>query len=251
MGTSPSVDSATEAPELAARWGNRTLAVSFVLIVIATTFPFEFFPQDTALRRAASVPFWLALRVPDIADFLENILLFLPFGFGLACLVSRRNLRNGTALFLSLLTGAGLSFVVELSQVFLPTRDASWDDVIANAAGAILGCIAFQLLGIPILGCLSFLEAKTEALLSPRRAITGFLLLTAVGFGVSAPLHEDHLSRRLGRNLPASALEMIRQERNHGRVASPNRSSPAARYPLSVRLKLLSTMAGSSSAMAS
>ena len=188
MRSSPNVDSVTQSAKLAVRWGNRTLAISFVVIVMLTTFPFEFFLQDTALRRSASFPSWLVLHRLDISDSMENVLLFVPFGFGLACFISRRNLRNGTVLFLSLLAGASLSFAVELAQVFMPTRDASWNDVVTNGSGAVVGCVVFQFVGVPILGCLSFLEAKIEAFLSPRRAIAGFLLLAALGFAVSVSL---------------------------------------------------------------
>jgi glycopeptide antibiotics resistance protein len=42
------------------------------------------------------------------------------------------------------LLGTGLSSAIELTQVYLPTRDPSLIDVIMNSAGAILGAAAYQ-----------------------------------------------------------------------------------------------------------
>ena len=188
MRPSPSAGCFKSASDLTGRWANRALVASFLLIVVATTFPFEFFLHDTAWRRLAPFPFWLTLSTPDISDFIQNVLLFMPFGFALACFMSCKKRSAATELVLSVLVGASLSFAVEFSQVFLPTRDPSWNDVVANAIGAAVGCSVFQLLSDPILRFLSFLEAKTEFLLPPRRAIVAFVLLAAAGFGISVPL---------------------------------------------------------------
>jgi len=137
-----------------------------------------------------SEPFlhWLSLGIANYQDFAENILLFVPFGFGLACLACKKKQQNILVLIGSLVAAACVSFTVELLQVFLPTRDPSWADVAANSIGSVIGCLAFRFMAVPFLQVLVKLESKVEALLSLRRAKTGFLCYAALGILVSVPL---------------------------------------------------------------
>ena len=188
MKSFPSEDHATKQRGLAGQWANRTLAAGGLFILAATLFPFQFFPQDISSRRSAAFLHWLSTDLASFQDFGENILLFVPFGFGLACFVCQK--RRGTipTFITAVLAGACASFFGELLQVFLPTRDPSWRDVASNTTGSVMGSVCFQLLAGSILHSLSDLEAKIEELLPLRRATAAFLCYAALGILISVSL---------------------------------------------------------------
>lgn len=130
-------------------------------------FPFDF----SRMKQPSGVQnhfFIGSLSVAHYQDFAENVLLFIPFGFGLACLACKKRQQNILILIGSLLAGPCVFFTVELLQVFLPTRDPSWTDVAANSIGSAIGCLAFRFMAVPSLEALVKLESKVEVFLSPR-----------------------------------------------------------------------------------
>jgi glycopeptide antibiotics resistance protein len=179
--------------ELSVKWAYRSFIFPILFIFAATLFPFRFFPDETAFRRSEPFLHWLSLGIANYQDFAENILLFVPFGFGLACLACKKRQQNNLILIGSLVAGACVSFTVELLQVFLPTRDPSWADVAANSIGSVIGCLAFRFMAVPILQALVKLESTVEAFLSLRRAKIGFLFYAALGVLVSVPLQRTTL----------------------------------------------------------
>jgi VanZ family protein len=85
-------------------------------------------------------PFWPLAPWPlkwTRFDVVANALAYLPFGVFVALIPHRASplLRTGIALA----AGAILSFGMETLQMFLPPRDASLVDLLANAAGALAG----------------------------------------------------------------------------------------------------------------
>ena len=68
-----------------------------------------------------------------IADFVDNILLFLPFGAALAA--------AGFPLPRCVLSAALLSASVEFAQLYIPGRDPSLGDVVSNTFGSGLGAV--------------------------------------------------------------------------------------------------------------
>jgi len=80
------------------------------------------------------------------ADFVLNILLFVPFGFGLEAILRRKRLPVSTAIPFSILIGAILSLSVEILQVWLPGRYPSLIDVSSNTLGTLIGSVVFLLL---------------------------------------------------------------------------------------------------------
>ena len=94
---------------------------------------------EPAVRRVLA---WLqGLGAPewvnyDFADFVANIGFFVPIGLIAALLLPWR------AWWLAIPIGAALSGLLELGQyLFLPERFASWTDVAANTAGAVIGAL--------------------------------------------------------------------------------------------------------------
>ncbi|MFN2135461.1 MAG: VanZ family protein [Candidatus Promineifilaceae bacterium] len=79
----------------------------------------------------------------SVLDFLCNILLFIPFGFGLAALIDGRGWSSQRVTFAVAVCGFSLTLLVETLQNFLPYRQPSVTDMLTNTAGALvgLGCL--------------------------------------------------------------------------------------------------------------
>ncbi len=94
------------------------------------------------LAPAPNTPFFLFAPFPPRYtrfDIVVNAAAYAPFGFFVA-LMPRRRPPLGR-FFVALAAAAALSFAMETLQMFLPTRDASTIDLIANVAGATLGAL--------------------------------------------------------------------------------------------------------------
>ena len=110
-------------------------------VIAATLWPFTF--ELHSLRWAEYVS-GFELVPSTILDLPSNILLFMPFGFGLASQLDRRGRFHGAALPLTLLTGFLATACIESLQIFVPDRTASVSDVIANTLGAVAGLGCFR-----------------------------------------------------------------------------------------------------------
>lgn len=85
---------------------------------------------------------WAALWRTDARDIAVNLLGFVPFGF---LVFHHRRLGRthrvmGAAVF-AVLAGGALSLIIEVGQVWLPTRVSSATDLILNTAGTALGVV--------------------------------------------------------------------------------------------------------------
>ena len=78
------------------------------------------------------------------ADVVVNVVAYIPFGVMLAASLRSRIGRVGAVLAATLI-GAALSLSVEIGQSCLPARTSSWIDLVANAAGAMLGAGLYML----------------------------------------------------------------------------------------------------------
>src|ERR1700674_1098533 len=92
-----------------AEWSNRILILSLLGIAYLTLFPFKF--DFTATYIFHRFPFLLQSSVKRVmySDFFLNVLLFVPFGFGVSAQVCKRGGSRWTSLLLALLAGAGVS----------------------------------------------------------------------------------------------------------------------------------------------
>jgi VanZ family protein len=116
-----------------ARW---LLAFFVLLILYGSLFPFELRHVDVhgpldAVRR---VRWGISTR----GDIFANVLLYLPFGAALAWSLPQAG-NAFTRVLVAAACGALLSFSVELTQVFLVRRVATYADVVNNTIGAFLG----------------------------------------------------------------------------------------------------------------
>lgn len=131
------------------RWAARLLTPSRVQVLLycsiaaavaAMTLPLSSFTGHAEWNRIQWIPF--GDPAGGLRDDVENIVLFLPFGFFLACRwrASRR------AIVRVLVYAALLSACGEFYQVFCPSRYPSVTDVLNNSLGGLLGALAAKFL---------------------------------------------------------------------------------------------------------
>jgi len=74
-------------------------------------------------------------------DLAINMAGFLPTGFLLALVLRRWGQERRWVVYASaVLLAASLSLIIELTQVFLPSRVSSFSDLLSNTLGGVLGC---------------------------------------------------------------------------------------------------------------
>lgn len=89
------------------------------------------------------------------------------------------------AFVIVLIASSGLSFTIEILQIFLPSRDPSLADVIANSIGGILGFVCYRLWGSKILDQASALIKKNKRWLSIKNLTISFIGYTTFVFFIS------------------------------------------------------------------
>ena len=160
------------------RWALRIIALAIAGIFLLTLYPFRL---DLHAHPAAHSPFLLEGwgKKVTVLDAFLNVLLFVPYGFGLAALL-RKKISSGATIAVSLAAGVALSYSIEFSQLFIPERESSFKDVLTNSTGALVGCIIFLLAGPPLLRFLQKVEPRVEVLSTIRNAS---ILLACYFFG--------------------------------------------------------------------
>jgi glycopeptide antibiotics resistance protein len=162
-------------------------ALFSAFVVYGTTFPFRF---NLDWRRFLSETHrinWLPLGGepgnPMIADIIQNILLFIPFGFlGYFSLIYKSSLANKIKIVLA---GAALSASVEFLQIFSPQRFPSLSDVIFNTLGTAVGLALGVVLKKSVLGFKSNPHARR--FLNAESAFPAFVFLVLVVGGCLEP----------------------------------------------------------------
>jgi VanZ family protein len=136
-------------------WSNRFLTLSIAGILFLTLYPFDFSRQPKPYSHS---PFLLGhASSSDTTYVLLNILLFVPFGFTLASKLLRTK-RWKSALVHTVAISALFSYLIELSQLYIPQRASGWTDVFTNTTGAVLGFLIFMPLGLLVFRMLSRME---------------------------------------------------------------------------------------------
>jgi glycopeptide antibiotics resistance protein len=113
----------------------RLLLLWICFVVLGTLAPFDF-------RTGLSSPFKLSHYIANQLGPLHvalNILLFMPLGAYLYHEGQQRRTNMSTVLILTTAAGLILSLTVEFLQRYLPSRDSSLVDVVANTSGGVLG----------------------------------------------------------------------------------------------------------------
>ena len=118
------------------------VAGSIMMIAIATLFPFNFaFNNGFSLQYITS----RFHGSTNLSDFLINLLLFIPLGVSLACLMEKAKFRGIIVPIAVLSASFSLSFTVEILQVFVSSRQPSSTDILLNSASGLLGYLRFYL----------------------------------------------------------------------------------------------------------
>jgi glycopeptide antibiotics resistance protein len=176
-------------------WSNRILAASLFGIFFFTLFPYRV--DFTLTPDGNRNPFTLSgpLQFDGTLHTFLNTLLFVPLGLGLFAFTNRRRKSWLKSLSVALVVGSVLSYSIEIVQMYMPTRDSAWDDVIANAAGAVLGMLLALAFGEHILSQLSKWEKRLASMMRVRTVGILALVYFAFWLVISVPLqHKSQLS---------------------------------------------------------
>ena len=115
---------------------------SILVVLVATLYPFNFALPDNISKRELVNSFD---NNSFFSDQVNNVLLFLPFGFGLTGLLQRRKTKLILQLIAVTLASAALSSTVELLQILVPSRTPTPADIFNNSFGGFLGLICFYI----------------------------------------------------------------------------------------------------------
>ncbi len=80
--------------------------------------------------------------VSNLSDVIINVIGFMPIGLCFYIILRKLKLNKGVVAMATLIACAAMSTLIELGQVFLPTRDSSLLDLLCNTAGGGLAIIA-------------------------------------------------------------------------------------------------------------
>jgi glycopeptide antibiotics resistance protein len=113
---------------------------TILVIVIATLYPFNFsFPHSFSVADF----FDSFNHASSFQDKVNNVLLFMPFGFACANLLQKLKFRFILQILIVLLISFGLTLTVETLQIFLPSRSSTPADIFNNTLGGCLGFLSF------------------------------------------------------------------------------------------------------------
>lgn len=171
-------------------WSNRILLLATAGILFLTLYPFRF--DFHAAVAGGGSPFLLGRseKTAGLFDVVLNVLLFIPFGFGLAAKLRERGKSRAFTFALTLATGALFSYCIEFLQIYVPPRDSGWEDIFTNTSGSVTGFVLYEFLGKPVLDWLSNCEQWLESLLTPWRAFLVLLIYFALWFAASFQLQK-------------------------------------------------------------
>ncbi len=142
-----------------------------ILFATLTSFNFQFKPLT-----AADYFGGFYLFSGSYLDLPLNVILFMPFGFGLSAVLDKKGYSKRFVLVTTAAAGFVLTLIVESLQFYLPVRTPSVFDLLTNTLGALAGLVFYRLWqNRPVV------VEKTRAIISnPQKlaiALTFYLLL--------------------------------------------------------------------------
>ena len=114
------------------------------MVLVCTLLPLPF-QVDKGSVTSLTQLFLIGFGPDTRSDILENVVLFLPFGFTLTGYLTEHGAPRSSAVATALLLAASSSYVIEVLQRFIPGRFSSLTDVVANTAGAAVGFVCHRL----------------------------------------------------------------------------------------------------------
>jgi len=171
-------------------WSNRVLTLALAGIFFLTFYPFRFAPRAQSLAHRSPLLLAGVAKSGRSLEVYLNILLFMPFSFGLSEKLRERGWTRRATFFAALLAGFLLSYGIEFCQQYTPTRQSRWEDVLTNSIGAVAGFLLFELCGSFIVALAQNVERSLRASLTLRRAAVILLVYFALWFGLSLRLQK-------------------------------------------------------------
>ncbi|MEA5619210.1 VanZ family protein [Cronbergia sp. UHCC 0137] len=149
------------------------IVVNILIILTATLYPFNFsIPDNFSLAEFFSS----FNNASSFSDQVNNILLFMPFGYCCAHLLYKLKVKSWLQLGLIIFLSASLSLTVETLQIFLASRFPTPADIFNNTFGGCLGFICFYVWNYQSFYH-TFLEPVEENnSRNSKKQITGFIL---------------------------------------------------------------------------
>lgn len=121
------------------------LWVAFVVYGSLVPLEFRAMPWEQALAQFSRIPM-LQLGISNRADWVANLVLYVPVGFFTALLLAGSSTRPGLlSLLVAVFFGLVLAVVVEFAQLYFPARTVSQNDLLAESLGTALGVILARL----------------------------------------------------------------------------------------------------------
>ena len=171
---------ADHAPFLTRRHYTWLALVYGFVIIYGSLVPLQFQPLtlDEALRRFGSVcdqP----VRLDSLADWAANVLLFIPFGYLLmAALTSDRSWAIVLSAPLLVVPSCTLlSASLEFTQLFVPQRVSSLNDIVAETSGGLIGVLLWLGLGRQLTAWARGRGRGLTAAAFPIELLVGYLLV--------------------------------------------------------------------------
>ena len=129
-------------------WLAALVYTSFVLYGSLVPLEFRALPWDEAVARFGTMPF-LKLGVGSRADWMANLLLFIPLTFlWMGALAAGRGRGLRVLATLALIPAAtAFSLGIEFTQLFFPQRTVSQNDIFAETLGGLIGVLVWWGLG--------------------------------------------------------------------------------------------------------
>ncbi len=125
-------------------WLAALVYTAFVIYGSLVPLEYRALPWDEAVVRFAAIR-WLELGVGSRADWVANLLLFIPLTFLWMGALTAWGSRLRTALVALMLIPAAivLSVGIEFTQLFFPQRTVSQNDIFAETLGGVIGVLAW------------------------------------------------------------------------------------------------------------
>lgn len=115
----------------------KTLLIITLLIIYGSLYPGDFLtPEQGAFEKFFTDWRWTT----SLSDMLGNVMLFIPFGL-VSSLIAGTHYHSRTRLFLFFFSGFTLALILQIAQIWLPSRSAILADVIWNMVGLAIGVV--------------------------------------------------------------------------------------------------------------
>lgn len=177
-----------------------------LFVVYGSLVPLNFhpLPLSKAISSFHNIPY-LSLNINSRADWVANILLFIPLSFlWMSILHPKAKILNSTiSSILIFLCCLALSITIEFTQMFFPPRTVSINDVLAESIGAVMGILFWLYFGRDFLRWLSEMKLFQTPVSMAHRLLWlylgGFLFYNLMPFDLTISITEIYHKWKGGR----------------------------------------------------